>query len=142
LSQKDAPPVDPAYDVGLRCTKPDSAKSKARDPRGRPRITSLQDSNEYMFFPQLFGFFEVLSSDRWDIGIVAEYIFRIIVRFQFAQATIVFWTVCRAHALSLVSRKEIGVRAAGGIGGKRIAQLLGPRQPERHSPIHAPNAPG
>ena len=79
-----------------------------------------------MFFPQLFGFFEVLSSDRWDIGIVAEYIFRIIVRFQFAQATIVFWTVCRAHALSLVSRKEIGVRAAGGIGGKRIAQLLGP----------------
>jgi len=64
------------------------------------------------------------SSDRWDIGIVAEYIFRIIVRFQFAQATIVFWTVCRAHALSLVSRKEIGVRAAGGIGASASRNCL------------------
>lgn len=55
-----------------------------------------------------------------------EHILGVIFRFPFAQATIVFWAMRRPHAVSLVSRNDIGVRAAGGIGGKRIAQSLGP----------------
>jgi|SRR6516165_5979359 hypothetical protein len=34
--------------------------------------------------------FGSLSTDRWDIGIVVEYICRIILRLQFAQAKVVF----------------------------------------------------
>ena len=70
--------------------------------------------------------FGSLSTDRWDIGIVVEYICRIILRLQFAQAKVVFRAVCRTHAVSLVSRNEIGVGPAGSIGRERITQPLRP----------------
>src|SRR5262249_50698823 len=64
--------------------------------------------------------------NRRNIRIFVEYIRRIILPLQFAQTTVIFRAVCRRYAVSLVSRNEIGVGAAGCIGLKRVAQSLGP----------------